>query len=88
MVSELSEMGFPLDSVVLAVRSSNVDKEEAVLRLLDSGKHFDTTPSPSYASNSSGFPRGNILDAMTRQVGRKIKKKEKKHLSSYLHARH
>ncbi|KAL5962413.1 Ubiquitin-associated protein 1 [Taenia solium] len=89
MVSELSEMGFPLDSVVSAVQSSKMDKEEAVLRLLDSEKHSDVTPSPSYASNNVGFPQGSVSDAMPRQGGRKSKKKEKKpHLSSYLHARH
>ncbi|VDK38641.1 unnamed protein product [Taenia asiatica] len=89
MVSELSEMGFPLDPVISAVQSSKMDKEEAVLRLLDLEKHSDATPSPSYASNNVGFPQGNVLDAMARQGGRKSKKKEKKpHLSSYLHARH
>lgn len=88
MVSELSEMGFPLDSVILAVQSSGMDKEEAVLRLLDPGKHSDVT-SPGHASNNIGFSQSNIVDAMTRPVGRKSKKKEKKpHPSSYLHTRH
>ncbi|CDS42305.1 hypothetical protein EmuJ_001000850 [Echinococcus multilocularis] len=88
MVSELCEMGFPLDSVILAVQSSGMDKEEAVLRLLDPGKHSDVT-SPGHASNNIGFSQSNIVDAMTRPVGRKSKKKEKKpHPSSYLHTRH
>ncbi|KAM7537295.1 hypothetical protein Aperf_G00000071656 [Anoplocephala perfoliata] len=35
VVSELLEMGFPFDSVISAVRSSNMIKEKAVMHLLD-----------------------------------------------------
>ncbi|VDM18567.1 unnamed protein product, partial [Hydatigera taeniaeformis] len=89
MVSELSEMGFPLDSVISAVLSSKMDKEEAALHLLDSGKHSDGMPSSTCASNNVALPQSNILDAMVRQAGKKSKKKlRKSHLSSYLNVRH
>ncbi|KAM3181786.1 hypothetical protein ACTXT7_013686 [Hymenolepis weldensis] len=83
MVSELCEMGFPMNSVLKAVRASNMNKEEAVMFLLDpSGSPSSVTPSQQHSSQNH---HPHLLEALATRKG---KKKEKKSYLSYLHAKH
>nr|CDS34776.2 hypothetical transcript [Hymenolepis microstoma] len=80
-------MGFPMDSVLTAVRTSNMNKEEAVMRLLDPhGGSSSATPSRQHSSHHH-YP--HLLESVSSQgISRKSKKKEKKSYMSYLHAKH
>lgn len=82
MVSELCEMGFPMNSVLTAVRGSNMNKEEAVMFLLDpSGSPSSATPSQQHSSQNH---HSHLLEALATRKG----KKKKKSYMSYLHAKH
>ncbi|VDL40943.1 unnamed protein product [Hymenolepis diminuta] len=83
MVSELCEMGFPMNSVLKAVRASNMNKEDAVTFLLDpSGSPSSATPPQQRSSQNH---HSHLLEALATRKG---KKKEKKSYMSYLHAKH
>ncbi|VDO03313.1 unnamed protein product [Rodentolepis nana] len=87
MVSELCEMGFPIDSVLTAVRTSNMSKEEAVMHLLDPNANSSNATPPRQHSSHHHYP--HLLESLSTQgISRKSKKKEKKSYLSYLHAKH
>ncbi len=104
MVSELIEMGFPVDSVISAVVSAKMNKEQAVLQLLDP----DYRPhDPSSLSSATAATPTNVAGGSSNQshhsrhyLGMPVKKSKKKDdqahknaskkngLSSYLSAKH
>ena len=80
MATELTEMGFPLDSVISAVGSTNMNKEEAVQQLLDLEKPSHFVPSSSRHIINPRQPRGNLLDTLAEKAMKKGRRERKSHL--------